>query len=466
VDVNCTAAELNTAFLGAEPAAGYPFSVTLTAVVSNAGSDVMGAGLPVGFYVDGERIGTGSTTGSLAPGQSESLSVLWSPVFSADYDIIIRPNDPGGGLGAQALCVAPDPAHQRLTLLDMPLMTNWNLVSTYVDPFNHDVRVVQRPIDGQYGVIMGFDQGAQSYYPDLPPALNTLHEMDALHGYWIKATSDQPDRDALDEEPWGPELWVVGEPLPEDHPIELDARWNLVSYLPRTSQPVTIALASIAGNYTAVLGFDQGALSYYPDLPPAFNTLQVMAPGHGYWIQAIASGTLVYSTTATLGSRAMGGWLSSGAESQAVRGVEEAGSGDVGEGVLRIHQAERAAGVTPTNTWMNFYGPAWDRDGASLHAGATVEAIDPDGVVCGAVSVAVEGQYGLLPCYGDDLTTPEDEGAQAGDVIRLVVNGNVLAQGAWMAHGERQRVILGGVEPGPFKLRLPLVMRAAPATDD
>ena len=78
--------------------------------------------------------------------------------------------------------------------------------------------------------------------------------------------------------------------------------------------------------------------------------------------------------------------------------------------------------------------------------GTTVKAIDPDGVVCGATVIHTEGQYGLLACYGNDPTTAEDEGAQAGDVIRLVVDGQTLGTGTWTAHGGRQWVPLGPAE--------------------
>jgi len=60
----------------------------------------------------------------------------------------------------------------------------------------------------------------------LPPAVNTLKDMDAEHGYWIKAKAGI-----------SPTLRIVGEKLAEDHPIQLNAGWNLVSYLPRASLP-------------------------------------------------------------------------------------------------------------------------------------------------------------------------------------------------------------------------------------
>jgi hypothetical protein len=87
----------------------------------------------------------------------------------------------------------------------------------------------------------------------------------------------------------------------------------------------------------------------------------------------------------------------------------------------------------------------------------TVLALDPDGVVCGATVIAYGGQYGLLACYGNDPTTPEDEGAQPGDTIQLVVEGQVLASGMWTATGERQWVPLGKVEG--WQVYLPLIRK-------
>jgi len=92
-------------------------------------------------------------------------------------------------------------------------------------------------------------------------------------------------------------LRVVGEKFAEDQAIELAADWNLVSFLPRQPPTVQDALQSIDGQYTAVLGYDQGALSYYPDIDPSFNTLHEMEPLFGYWIKMIQAGTLQYPTT-------------------------------------------------------------------------------------------------------------------------------------------------------------------------
>jgi hypothetical protein len=237
-------------------------------------------------------------------------------------------------------------------------------------------------------------------------------------------------------------LWVVGERVAADRAIELDAGWNLVSYLPRASRPVSGALESIEGQYTAVLGYDEGARSYYPDLDPTFNTLKEMTPLSGYWIKMTAPGTLRYP------SGGAGEQGSGGAEEQK-RGRAEARGG--------VRWAEGGAAVNPTNAWVNLYGPARDGERAALPEGTTVLALDPDGVICGAAQITMEGRYGLLACYGDDLTTPADEGADPGDDIRLVVDGEVLGHGTWTAHGERQRVPLRRDER--WDVYLPLIRR-------
>ena len=441
LNVTCTAAELSatlaTAVL-AEP--GNPISVTLTAVISNTGETIP-AGLPAAFYVDGELVGTAATTRALDIGESEELSVTWDADFPGDYEINVLANVDADGDSPLALCSRPPEAQQTVTILDVRLAEDWNLMSSYVNPFTTDTSVVQRPIEGQYVVIQGFDGGAQSYYPDLPPEVNTLQEMDGEHGYWIKAVGSQPPLTDGDEEAEpAAVLRVVGSKLAEDHPIELDADWNLVSYLPRQAVTVTDALANIEGQYSAVLGYDQGALSYYPDIDPSFNTLHAMEPRHGYWIKMTQAGTLTYPTTG-----------------DQILGIGYSPIPNIQYPVPNIRQAERDAGVTATNTWVNFYGTARTPDGAPLPVGATVLALDPNGVVCGAVVVHTEGQYGLLACYGDDPTTSEDEGAQPGDTIQLVVDGQVLATGMWTAHGDRQWRPLGKVDL--WQVYLPVIFK-------
>jgi len=410
----CASVDLTADFVDAELPAGALTPITMTLQVTHNGGDEVAAGLPVAIYIDGNLIDVATTSQALAADQSERLGILWNAALPGEHQFRIQLNDDGSGLGPFNLCPMPATS-QDIDIYDAPLVESWNLISSYVNPIDTDIVVVQRPITGTYRLIQSFDLGAKSYYPDLQSDFNTLTDMDAEHGYWIRVDSGLT-----------PTLRIVGRALPEDHPLSLAAGWNLVSYLPRVTLPITVALQSIVGQYTVVLGFDHGAQSYYPDLDPGFNTLQTMRPGRGYWIRTTAAVTLTYPSGNQLAAR--------------YDQMPDARRPVAGDDVLA------------TNQWVDFYGVT------DAPEGAVIRAIDPDGVTCGAEIVITPGEFGLLPCYGDDPDTPEDEGAVAGDVIRLVVEGRTVATGVWSASGERQEVTTG---PAEASLRLFLPMIAA-----
>ena len=187
--------------------------------------------------------------------------------------------------GGRAQSRAPVSAPTSGTTVVISLQSGWNLISFPVLPANTAIESVLSPIAGLYSVVLSYDQGGLSYYPSIPASMNTLHSMDPYHGYWILMTSPGT-------------LVVNGNRLDEGQPVTLNPGWNLVSYLPANAQPVASALNSITGQFSAVLGYDQGALSYYPNLPPNLNTLKTLDLNHGYWIHQTAAASLVYPVAA------------------------------------------------------------------------------------------------------------------------------------------------------------------------
>ena len=116
-----------------------------------------------------------------------------------------------------------------------------------------------------------------------------------------------------------------------------------------------------------------------------------------------------------------------------------------------------ASNVSPTNQWIDIYSTHSVFDGHPLQTGDYVAVFDPSGVQCGEFTVHTESYYGLMPCYGDDSDTPEDEGAVAGDVLHFTINGFEATATAithngesltpetaviWNQHGERWQVDL------------------------
>ena len=69
------------------------------------------------------------------------------------------------------------------------LHSGWNLISFPVMPADPDPTAVLSSIAGMFSVVLSYDRGGLSYYPNLPPSMNTLRTMDGYHGYWIKMNS-------------------------------------------------------------------------------------------------------------------------------------------------------------------------------------------------------------------------------------------------------------------------------------
>ena len=98
--------------------------------------------------------------------------------------------------------------------------------------------------------------------------------------------------------------------------------------------------------------------------------------------------------------------------------------------------------------WVDFSGSI-TVNGNPAPVGTVVEAIDPDGIVCGQYTVSTEGLYGFLHTYRDDITTAGvDEGADPGDSIIFHVNG-ILATPTvnsggltWTSNGDQNSVDL------------------------
>lgn len=415
VNVTCTDARPVVASLIAEPTTGSAQELALRIVLGNEGAQPLPAAMPVDVYIGEQPLWSAVTTAPLAPGATQLISTTWAVTAPGDYDVSVSLNGtasmPGSG-ERLVLCQTPATARQTVGVRDVALDSGWNLVAPPVSPFNTEIEVVQRPISGDYRLIIGYDNGFLTYDPTRPAGANTLHTMDETHAYWIDALPPAT-------------LRLAGAVPAEDQPLALAAGWNLAGYPARRVLPISEALAGISGHYSGVLGFEGTALSYYPDLAPEYNTLSQMAPVSGYWIRATQAITLQYPV----------GPVSATVQATAATAVDWP---------ALIGQAEHTAGVHPTYQWMNFYGRPVLPGGAVAPTGTVVLAVDPQGTICGATVIVHAEHYGLLACYGDDPTTPQDEGALPGDTISLFSSADgvhptqPIATGRWTTHGDRQ----------------------------
>ncbi len=87
------------------------------------------------------------------------------------------------------------------------------------------------------------------------------------------------------------------------------------------------------------------------------------------------------------------------------------------------YSSVRADPMNPGPEWVDFFSANTTFLGQSVPVGAVIAAFDPQGVQCIDFVVTQKGQYGVMACYRDDDTTPEDDGADPGDEISFTING-------------------------------------------
>ncbi|MBN1937626.1 MAG: right-handed parallel beta-helix repeat-containing protein, partial [Anaerolineae bacterium] len=168
------------------------------------------------------------------------------------------------------------PAYAPDATFTRQLAPGWNLFSIDVTPPDPAIGTVLSSLAGQYDVVLSFDGGPSGgghTYDPANPGASDLTTLDVTHGYWIHITAATTQT-----------LTLAYEPARDDTPIQLYEGWNLVSYLPDRTLPITQALESISGAYDIVRGFDGGALTYMP-AQPQYSDLTELEPGYAYWIK-------------------------------------------------------------------------------------------------------------------------------------------------------------------------------------
>jgi hypothetical protein len=163
---------------------------------------------------------------------------------------------------------------------DVELHQGWNLVSLPLNTTTSSPRDILSAIEGVYETIFAWDSASQtwlSFSPALPDEIQSLTSLGPTQGFWLNAAENAT-------------LHVEGS-LPGQTSIALATGWNLVGFPSLTPQDADTALATIAGKFSVVYGYeptDPGNpwKRYDPSAPPFARTLQTLQPGRGYWIKA------------------------------------------------------------------------------------------------------------------------------------------------------------------------------------
>jgi hypothetical protein len=175
----------------------------------------------------------------------------------------------------------PDVAPAACTY-QRPLANGWNLISLPCAPANVLVTETLRSINGSYNLVQAydaFDTAApwKTYDTGRPAKYNTLKSINESMGLWVNVTSTVSVT-----------LSITGT-MPISLSIPMTVGWNLVGYPSWVTRPVTVALSNITGSYNLAQAYDAFDTTapwktYDTTRPAKYNTLKVMAPGVGYWI--------------------------------------------------------------------------------------------------------------------------------------------------------------------------------------
>ena len=206
---------------------------------------------------------TGATSGTITLGQSDVGTTI---TVTASYI-----DDQGTAESStSAATVSVASASDTSVTQTLSLIEGWNLISFYVESEDMAPATVLSSIKGNLVLIKDLKS---SYNPTLPPFLNTLKGLNVKDGYWVNVDANVSF-----------ELEGV---VPAGSSITVRTGWNLVGYPRETGAAPGNELASLDGK---VQQFKNLKSSFDPDLPPFLNTLKVMTPGLGYWLEVREDG--------------------------------------------------------------------------------------------------------------------------------------------------------------------------------
>ena len=257
-------------------------------------------------------------------------------------------------------------------LLSMP--DGWSNFSTYMSPENMDMDAFLSPIISD--VIIAKDNAGLAYLPEWN--FNGIGDLQVGQGYQVKLSNAN-------------DLLVLGEyMMPEDHPIDLSAGWNMIGYLRTEPSAADAVLADITSTGNLVIAKDYGGNAYLPEWN--FNGIGDMVAGEAYQLKIYNADVLQYL---------------SNDDSYRMSATE------VTENNVS-HYAKVAA--TDNNMTVVIEDAAWD---ILPTEGAEIAAFDKDGNMVG--SAIYSSPVTVVTVWGDDVTTTSKDGMLVSESVSFKV---------------------------------------------
>ncbi|MCF7811404.1 right-handed parallel beta-helix repeat-containing protein [bacterium] len=245
------------------------------------------------------------------------------------------------------------------------LESGWNLISSYVEPPDDDMWEIWSYHLEQGYLAMVKDHLGQFLWVEFN--YNNIPGWDVRYGYQVKMNTAS-------------RLYIAGEPLRADHPIDLPAGWSIAAYYPEQEVAVQEALSNIEDHL--ILAKDVKGNFYTPEYE--FSSMETLRRGQGYQINVNEAVELVWNVP-----------------------DDRAASADYSlkKRAIPVHFSS----VTPTGCNMSIL---------ILNTGDSYEVgvFTKNGICVGAGVVTDDEPCGIA-IWGDDPTTDETDGALENDQL-------------------------------------------------
>ena len=172
----------------------------------------------------------------------------------------------------------------------VPVVPAFNLLSISWQPNDPSPGAVFLPIQSAVRRVFAFDAcdtaDPWKVWDPASPGTSDLTAITPAKGFWLEGQ--------------GSATLPEGGPEPTTTSIPLCLGWNLIGYPAGSARPVATALASIAGQYIRLFGFDPTDSAdpwevYDVAVPAWANDMTELRPGRGYWIYVTEATTLTIS---------------------------------------------------------------------------------------------------------------------------------------------------------------------------
>ncbi len=150
----------------------------------------------------------------------------------------------------------------------------WNIVSTYIDPFEPGVDSVFASVSSEIELVK--DGYGMVYWPAY--GINAIGDFTIGEGYQVKMFSTQV-------------ISITGLMVaPELTPITIPSGWSIIGYLRHSAAPIDVMLNPIVNNITIIK--NSFGMVYWPLY--GINAIGNMVPGQGYQFKMDATDILTY----------------------------------------------------------------------------------------------------------------------------------------------------------------------------